>query len=240
MRITQETPVPAKDIEKNKESGSTISDIEDYINKKCDELAISSLKKELLQEENSKIRVSQNQNDHLLTEVTFLREEVKEKNIAIKKLMDNCRQNINRDISNNQNSFSIDDKSKKSVKDSNGVNSISVAVNTETISQETLNVLEAGVSTPPNTIKANKANPGKANPFIAVRPRKGNNIRKTSNQDDNEHKKSNSHSDKNTDKDQSKNKRIYILGDSMIKNLKGSEMSKKLKNANVYVRHFDV
>ena len=51
-------------------------------------------------------------------------------------------------------------------------------------------------------------------------------------------KSSNSHSDKNTDKDQSKNKRIYILGDSMIKNLKGSEMSKKFKNANVYVRHF--
>ena len=29
-----------------------------------------------------------------------------------------------------------------------------------------------------------------------------------------------------------------MLGDSMIKNLKGWEMSKKLKNANVYVRHF--
>ena len=30
----------------------------------------------------------------------------------------------------------------------------------------------------------------------------------------------------------------YILGDSMIKNLKGWEMSKKLKKANLYVRHF--
>ena len=29
-----------------------------------------------------------------------------------------------------------------------------------------------------------------------------------------------------------------MLGDSMIKNLKGWEMSKKLKNVNVYVRHF--
>ena len=29
-----------------------------------------------------------------------------------------------------------------------------------------------------------------------------------------------------------------MLGDSIIKNLKGWEMSKKLKNANVYVRHF--
>ena len=65
--------------------------------------------------------------------------------------MDNCRQNINRDVSNNQNPFSTDDKSQNPIKDSNGVNSISVAVNTETISQETLNVSEVVVSTLPNT-----------------------------------------------------------------------------------------
>ena len=111
--------------------------------------------------------------------------------------MDNCRQNINRDISNNQNPFSTDDKSQNPIKDSNGVNSISVAVNTETISQETLNLSEAVVSSPPNTVKANKANPSKANPFIAVRPRNWDNFSKTSNQDDNEHKKVNSHSYKN-------------------------------------------
>lgn len=46
--------------------------------------------------------------------------------------MDNCRENINRDISNNQNTFSTDDKSQKLIKDSNGINSIFVAVNTET------------------------------------------------------------------------------------------------------------
>ena len=73
-----------------------------------------------------------------------------------------------------------------------------------------------------------------------MRPRKGDHFSKTSNQDDNEHKKSNFHSEKITDKDQFKNKRIYILGDSMIKNLKGWEMSKKLKNANVYEKHFAV
>ena len=44
----------------------------------------------------------------------------------------------------------------------------------------------------------------KANPFIVVRPRKGDNFSKTPNQDNNEYKKWNSHSDKNTDKDQSK------------------------------------
>ena len=77
VRITQEKPVPTKEIEKDKESESTISDIEDYINKKYDELAISSLKKELLQEvhlliqreENSIINFLQNQNDDLLTEI---------------------------------------------------------------------------------------------------------------------------------------------------------------------------
>ena len=127
--ITQNTPVgitherlaQTKEIEKNKESESTISDIEDYINKKYDELAMSSLsKKEMLQEvhllfqkeENSIISFLQNQNDHLVTEVNFLREEVKEKNIVIKKLMDNCRQNINRDISNNKTPFSTDDGDK--------------------------------------------------------------------------------------------------------------------------------
>ena len=83
--------------------------------------------------------------------------------------MDNCRQNINRDINNNQNPFSTDDKSQKPIKNSNGINSISVAVNTETISQETLNVIEAVVSIPPDTVKANKTNLNNVNPFIAVR-----------------------------------------------------------------------
>ena len=126
--ITQNTPVgitderlaQKKEIEKNKESESTISDFEDYINKKYDELVMSSLKKELLQEvhlliqkeENRIISFLQNQNYNLLTEVNFLREEVKEKNIVIKKLMDNCRQNINHDISNNKTPFSTDDGDK--------------------------------------------------------------------------------------------------------------------------------
>ena len=219
VRITQETPVQTKEIERNKESESTISDIEDYINRKYDELAISSLKKELLQEvhlliqkeENSIISFLQNQNDHLLTEVNFLREEVKEKNIVRKRLMDNCRQNINRDVNNNQNPFSTDDKSQKPIKDSNGVNSISVAVNTETISQETLNVSEVVVSTPPNTVKANKTNPSKVNSFITVRPRKGDHFSKTSNQDDNEHKKSNSHSEKKyRQRSKQKQKNLHI------------------------------
>ena len=54
------------------------------------------------------------------------------------------------------------------------------------------------------------------------------------------HKKSNSLSDEISNKDQSKNKRIYILGDSMFKSLKAWEMSEKLKNSNVCVRHFAV
>ena len=66
-------------------------------------------------------------------------------------------------------------------------------------------------------------------------PRKRENFSETLNQDE---KESNSHSDKNTQKDQSKNKRIYSLGDSKIKNLKRWEMSKKLKTENIYVRHF--
>ena len=87
VRITHEPPVPTKEIEKNKESESTISNIKDYISNKYDRPAIFSLKKELLQEvhlliqkeENSIIKFLQNQNDHLLTEVNFLREEVKGK-----------------------------------------------------------------------------------------------------------------------------------------------------------------
>ena len=42
----------------------------------------------------------------------------------------------------------------------------------------------------------------------------------------------------NGKKDQNKSQKIMILGDSMIKNIKGWEISKKLQNANVYVRHF--
>ena len=76
-------------------------------------VAIYSLIRELLQkvqfliqnEENGIISFLKNQNDQLLTEVSFLHEKVKEKNIVLKKLTDNCqrncRQNINCDISNN-------------------------------------------------------------------------------------------------------------------------------------------
>ena len=108
VRITHEPPVETKEIEKNKESESTILDVEDYMNKKYDKLAMSSLKKELLQEvllliqkeENSIISLLQNQNYHLLTEVNFLREEVKKKKTNLLK---------NLWISNNQKSFSADD-----------------------------------------------------------------------------------------------------------------------------------
>ena len=94
VRITHELPVQTREIEKNKESESTISDIEDYMNKKFDKLAMSRLKKELLQEvhllvkkeENSIVRFLKNQNDHLVTEVNFLCEEVKEKIMIIKNL----------------------------------------------------------------------------------------------------------------------------------------------------------
>ena len=93
VRITQEAPGQTKEIGNNKGSESTISDIKDYINKKYDKLAMSSLKEELVQEvhlliqkeENSIISFLQNRNDHLLTELNFLREEVKEKNIVIKR-----------------------------------------------------------------------------------------------------------------------------------------------------------
>ena len=79
--------------------------------------------------------------------------------------MDNCRQNINRDINNNQNTFSADDKSQKLIKDSNGINSIFLAVITETTLQETFNVVEALASPPPNTIRINKTNPNEVNVF---------------------------------------------------------------------------
>ena len=48
-------------------------------------------------------------------------------------------------------------------------NSISVAVNTETLSEETLNLSEPVTSSPPNQVKANKTNPSKVNPLIPVR-----------------------------------------------------------------------
>ena len=72
--------------------------------------------------------------------------------------MDNCQQNINRDISNNQNPFNNDDKSLKPIKDSNGVS-------------------ETVASTSSNTVKT-KTNPSEINPFIAVRPSRGRFFRK--------------------------------------------------------------
>ena len=60
VRITHEPSVQTKEIEKSKKSESTISDIEDYINKKYDELAMSSLKKELLQEVHLLVKQEEN------------------------------------------------------------------------------------------------------------------------------------------------------------------------------------
>ena len=42
----------------------------------------------------------------------------------------------------------------------------------------------------------------------------------------------------NGKRNQNKSQKIMILGDSMIKNIKGWEISKKLHYVNVYVRHF--
>ena len=39
-------------------------------------------------------------------------------------------------------------------------------------------------------------------------------------------------------RDQNKSQKIVILGDSMIKNINGWDITKILQNANVYVRHF--
>ena len=151
-----------------------------------------TLKKELLQEvhllvkkeENSIISFFKNQNDHLLTEVNFLHEEVREKNM----IMDNCRQNINCDISNNKKPFSTDDgdKSQKPIKDSIVVNSFT----------RNFEFIRSSRIFPPNLVNAKKANPSKVHPFIAVRPRKGDHFSKTPNQDDNEYNKSNCDSDK--------------------------------------------
>ena len=80
-----------------------------------------------------------------------------------------------------------------------------------------MNLSEAVASSPPNLVKANKANPSKVNPFITVRPRKGDHFSKTPNQV------------KTLTKIKAK------IRYSMIKNLRGWEMSKKLKNANLYV-----
>ena len=74
--------------------------------------------------------------------------------------------------------------------------------------------------------------------FIAARSAKGDKFSKIWYQDENENEHSNFYSDKKDEKVQSRKKRIYILGPSMIKNLKDWEMSKKLKNTNVYLRHF--
>ena len=71
--------------------------MENFINEKYNQLEISSFKKELLQEirlsigknDNSFINILKCQNEHLLSEISFLREEIKEKNSVIKSLMDN-------------------------------------------------------------------------------------------------------------------------------------------------------
>ena len=46
------------------------------------------------------------------------------------------------------------------------------------------------------------------------------------------------HTEHNGKKDQNKSQKIVTPGDSMIKNIKGWEISKKPHNANVYVKHF--
>ena len=79
VRFTHDSPAQAKEIEKNKEKDSTISDIEDYIYEKYNGLAMPSLKKERIQEvhllvqkeENSIIGFLQNQNQIFLWRLNF-------------------------------------------------------------------------------------------------------------------------------------------------------------------------
>ena len=79
-----------------------------------------------------------------------------------------CQQNISRDISNNQNTFSTnnDHKSQKPNKGLNGVNNISVAVNTGNLLEKTLSLSEPVAFPPLNLVKSNKTNPSKVDPFI--------------------------------------------------------------------------
>ena len=44
--------------------------------------------------------------------------------------------------------------------------------------------------------------------------------------------------DKKSNKEQKNRKSVVVLGDSMVKHLNGWEMSKKIKNCEVYVRSF--
>ena len=111
VRNTQEMPALTKKKQKRIKKVSLLSRISRTTSIR--NVAIYSLIRELLQkvqfliqnEENGIISFLKNQNDQLLTEVSFLHEKVKEKNIVLKKLTDNCqrncRQNINCDISNN-------------------------------------------------------------------------------------------------------------------------------------------
>ena len=58
------------------------------------------------------------------------------------------------------------------------------------------------------------------------------------NQQQNRKKNGEQEKDKKSNKEQKKGKSVVILGDSMVKHLNGWEMSKKIKNCKVYVRSF--
>ena len=234
----------------NKENKSTIEDMENFINEKYNQLEISSFKKELLQEirlsigknDNSFINILKCQNEHLLSEISFLREEIKEKNSVIKSLMDNNY------IKNKTVSYStvITQKVDNESPTHHPEHRVSVATHTESTSQNSFEVnktpsspLHAEEQANMKNNLANEENK-QIHPNITVGPRKTiKSISANNNDEDkNEIAAKAMNECTNNEKDKSKRKRVVILGDSMIKNLKSWEMSKKVKNASVCVRPF--
>ena len=238
---------------------TSINSIENYINNKYDEIALSHLKQSILSEVHATINEKiisipktdevtylQNHIDSLMSELYFLREELREKNNLIKILLNKTEEIKHVAIRNN--------KTLKDGQPSPTNNNQKLVVNDTSNVSNPMN--ESYYNNSTENITSTNHSAGLQigrDECVSV----GNNLhdstsdsykRTDNNNNINEITKANKNNDHHLgEKDQMKTKKlvvnekkkVFVLGDSMVKHIQGWDITKKLENKHkVYIRQF--
>lgn len=250
-RASPETPKNTNDVAKlttrtkRKSSINSINSIENYINKKYDEMALAQLKQSILSEVRDIVNANISSNtpktettylqkhiDTLMSEIYFLREELKEKNDLIKTFLNKLSKP---DIALNETLKEITPSIKKPSTEQS-TNDFTDISDTRDIHEE-----NGKKKDEKNLCEGEDATSSKKDDAISI-------DETLVNSSDND----NANNDAKTDEKSStgertqskehvakKKNKVYILGDSMVKHVQGWEINRKLDyQQNVYVRQF--
>ena len=250
-RVSPETPKNTNDVAKlttrtkRKSSINSINSIENYINKKYDEMALAQLKQSILSEVRDIVNANISSNtpktettylqkhiDTLMSEIYFLREELKEKNDRIKTFLNKLSKP---DTVLNETLKEITPSIKKPSTEQS-TNDFTDISDTRDIHEE-----NGEKKDEKNLCEGEDATSSKKDDAISIEET-------LVNSSDNDNANNDAKTDKKSptgERTQSKEhiakkkNKVYILGDSMVKHVQGWEINRKLDyQQNVYVRQF--